>query len=82
MTEVTVDTESIGRKAGRGLGWGLLGNAVGKVGSFATALVLARLLVPYDFGVYAVAPPPSASTCSPTVSPAGRPDSSAARCGM
>jgi O-antigen/teichoic acid export membrane protein len=55
MTEVTVDTESIGRKAGRGLGWGLLGNAVGKVGSFATALVLARLLVPHDFGVYAVA---------------------------
>jgi O-antigen/teichoic acid export membrane protein len=51
----TVETESLGRKAGRGLGWGLLGNAATKVGSFATALVLARLLVPDDFGAYAVA---------------------------
>ncbi|SCL34133.1 polysaccharide transporter, PST family [Micromonospora rhizosphaerae] len=56
MTDIAVEqTESIGRKAGRGLGWGLLGNAATKVGSFATALVLARLLVPNDFGVYAVA---------------------------
>ena len=55
MTETVVQTESIGRKAGRGLGWGLLGNGITKVGSFATSLVLARLLVPHDFGVYAVA---------------------------
>ncbi len=55
MTETAVETESIGRKAGRGLGWGLLGNAATKIGSFATALTLARLLVPHDFGVYAVA---------------------------
>lgn len=55
MTETVVDTESIGRKAGRGLGWGLLGNAIARLGSFATSLVLARLLVPHDFGVYAVA---------------------------
>jgi PST family polysaccharide transporter len=33
----------------------LLGTAIIKVGSFATSLVLARLLVPHDFGVYAVA---------------------------
>jgi PST family polysaccharide transporter len=32
-----------------------LGNGITKVGSFATSLVLARLLVPDDFGVYAVA---------------------------
>ena len=55
MTEALVDTESIGRKASRGLSWGLLGNGVSKVGSFATSLILARLLVPHDFGVYAVA---------------------------
>jgi PST family polysaccharide transporter len=55
VTETVVGSESIGRKAGRGLGWGLLGNGITKVGSFATSLVLARLLVPHDFGVYAVA---------------------------
>jgi O-antigen/teichoic acid export membrane protein len=55
LTEAGVETESIGRKAGRGLSWGLLGNGVSKVGSFATSLILARLLVPHDFGVYAVA---------------------------
>ena len=55
LTDGAGETESIGRKAGRGLGWGLLGNAATRVGSFATALVLARLLVPHDFGVYAVA---------------------------
>jgi PST family polysaccharide transporter len=55
VTDTSVETESIGRKAGRGLGWGLLGNLAGKVGSFATALILARLLLPHDFGAYAVA---------------------------
>lgn len=55
MSETVADTESIGRKAGRGLGWGLLGNGITKLGSFATSLALTRLLVPHDFGVYAVA---------------------------
>lgn len=54
-TDSAAKHESIGRKAGRGLGWGLLGNVIGRVGSFATTLVLARLLVPDDYGVYAVA---------------------------
>jgi len=49
------DLRSIGRKAGRGFGWALLGNAAGKIGSFTTSLVLARLLFPTDYGVYAVA---------------------------
>jgi len=46
---------TIGRKAGRGLRWSLLGNVVMKAGSFVMSLVLARLLAPEDFGVYAVA---------------------------
>jgi PST family polysaccharide transporter len=55
-TEVAVEEpESIGRKAAQGVGWGLLGNVLTRVGSFATSLALARLLVPHDFGVYAVA---------------------------
>lgn len=45
----------IGAQASRGLRWSLLGNIVLKSGSFALGLVLARLLTPTDFGVYAVA---------------------------
>ncbi|MFF0309423.1 oligosaccharide flippase family protein [Streptosporangium sp. NPDC004379] len=45
----------IGRQAGRGLRWSVLGNLVMKAGSFTMSLVLARLLVPEDFGVYAIA---------------------------
>ncbi|MEV0162890.1 PST family polysaccharide transporter [Nonomuraea fuscirosea] len=45
----------IGRKAGRGLRWSLLGNLVMRAGSFTMSLVLARLLVPEDFGVFAIA---------------------------
>ena len=46
---------NIGRKAGRGLTWSLLGNFGAKVGSFALGLVLARLLTPADFGLFAIA---------------------------
>jgi PST family polysaccharide transporter len=46
---------AIGRSAGRGLRWALVGTIVGKLGSFALSLVLARLLVPEDFGLYAIA---------------------------
>jgi PST family polysaccharide transporter len=48
-------SETIGRQAGRGLRWSLVGNLISKVGSFAMGLVLARLLTPSDFGVFAVA---------------------------
>ncbi|WP_043630992.1 oligosaccharide flippase family protein [Nonomuraea candida] len=47
--------ETIGRKAGSGLRWSLLGNTVTKAASFVMSLVLARLLATEDFGVYAVA---------------------------
>ncbi len=46
---------TIGRKAGRGLRWALVGTVIGKLGSFALSLVLARLLVPEDFGLFAIA---------------------------
>jgi O-antigen/teichoic acid export membrane protein len=49
------ETETIGRQAARGFRWSLAGTFVSKIGSFAIGLVLARLLTPDDFGVYAVA---------------------------
>ncbi|MFF4413268.1 oligosaccharide flippase family protein [Streptosporangium sp. NPDC001559] len=45
----------IGRQAGRGLRWSVLGNMVMKAGSFAMSLVMARLLVPAEFGIFAIA---------------------------
>jgi O-antigen/teichoic acid export membrane protein len=42
-------------KAKRGFGWSLLGTLGTRAGSFLMNLVLARLLVPEDFGVFAVA---------------------------
>ena len=51
----TEHIERIGRKAGRGLTWSILGTLGTKVASFALGLVLARLLSPADFGVFAIA---------------------------
>lgn len=48
-------SQSIGRQAARGLRWSFAGTLVTKFGSFAMGLVLARLLSPDDFGVFAVA---------------------------
>jgi O-antigen/teichoic acid export membrane protein len=55
VTDTTTDVQSIGRKAAKGLGWGLLGNGAVKVFSFTTSLVLARVLMPSDYGAYAIA---------------------------
>ena len=55
MTAGTAVTESIGRQAGRGLRLSLIGTVLIKMGSFGMGLVLARLLTPADFGVYAIA---------------------------
>ena len=46
---------SIARKAGRGLRWSLIGILVTRMASFGIGLVLARLLTPHDFGIYALA---------------------------
>ncbi|MGH3870124.1 MAG: oligosaccharide flippase family protein [Pseudonocardiaceae bacterium] len=55
MTAAESSTGMLGRKASRGLRWSLLGVLATRVGSLAMGLVLARLLTPTDFGVYAVA---------------------------
>ncbi len=50
-----ISNSSLARKASRGLSWSLLGTLVVKLGSFVMALIMARLLVPADFGAYAIA---------------------------
>ena len=55
MTASEVVTADITRQAGRGLKWTISGQLAMKVGSFAMSLVLARLLAPAYFGVYAIA---------------------------
>lgn len=51
----SAEVEHIGRKARRGLRWSLLGAFGVKVVGFLLGLVMARLLTPADFGVFAVA---------------------------
>ena len=46
---------SLGQRARSGLGWSLLNNVITRLGTLLTGLVLARLLTPADYGVYAVA---------------------------
>lgn len=48
-------TSSIGRAAGRGLRWSLIGAASTRLGGLALGMVLARLLTPEDFGLFAIA---------------------------
>ncbi|MGH3827238.1 MAG: oligosaccharide flippase family protein [Pseudonocardiaceae bacterium] len=50
-----LSTQMIGRKASQGLRWSVLGILVVRVGNLGMGLVLARLLAPADFGVYAIA---------------------------
>ncbi|HST64569.1 MAG TPA: lipopolysaccharide biosynthesis protein [Mycobacteriales bacterium] len=47
--------QNLGKRTKRALGWSFLNNIVGRVGSSLTAIILARILVPEDYGVYAVA---------------------------
>ncbi|MEU8320717.1 oligosaccharide flippase family protein [Nonomuraea sp. NPDC048881] len=55
VDQASPDISDIGRKAGRGAVWSLLGTLVTRAGSFILGLILARLLAPADFGTYAVA---------------------------
>lgn len=47
--------EGLGRTVGRGLAWGALSTVVLRLSSVLLGIVLARLLAPQQFGVYAVA---------------------------
>ncbi|MGH3851998.1 MAG: oligosaccharide flippase family protein [Pseudonocardiaceae bacterium] len=55
MAAAESSTQAIGRKASQGLRWSVLGILVVRVGNLGIGLVLARLLTPADFGVYAIA---------------------------
>jgi PST family polysaccharide transporter len=46
---------TVRRQASKGFRWTLAGQMASKIGSLAMNLVLARLLLPADFGVYAIA---------------------------
>lgn len=48
-------TGSIGSKVGRGALWSLLNNVVLRMGVLVSGIVLARILSPADYGVFAVA---------------------------
>ena len=45
----------VGRAASRALGWSFLNTALGRVGTIAVGIFLARLLGPSEFGAFAVA---------------------------
>jgi PST family polysaccharide transporter len=46
---------TIGRAAGKGLRWSLMGNVSTRLGTLLLGIALARLLTPADFGLYAIA---------------------------
>lgn len=52
---MTEGERSLGQAVGRGLTWSLGGQIVMRLLSFGTGIVMARLLVPEDFGAFAVA---------------------------
>lgn len=55
MTEVAAASDQTPVRPGRALAWSFLNTAVGRFGTIAIGIVLARLLGPAEFGTYAVA---------------------------
>lgn len=55
MTTTGDAAPGVGRKVGRGVVWSFLNTMILRVGTLASGVVLARLLAPADYGVYAVA---------------------------
>jgi lipopolysaccharide exporter len=54
-TEGLVDQEPLDRRVGRGLGWSAVGNIVVRLVNVASSILMARLIAPDEFGVFAVA---------------------------
>ena len=54
-TEATGERESLSKLVRKGLTWSLGGMLIGRVGTLVTGIILARLLSPDDYGVFAVA---------------------------
>ncbi|HEV7657192.1 MAG TPA: lipopolysaccharide biosynthesis protein [Mycobacteriales bacterium] len=52
--DVAVD-EELGRQVKHGLKWSFVNNVVSRAGQVVVGIVLARLLTPYDYGVFAAA---------------------------
>lgn len=48
-------SENLGPQIKRAFGWSFLNNVLGRVGLFVSGVVLAHLLTPHDYGVFAVA---------------------------
>jgi O-antigen/teichoic acid export membrane protein len=53
--DIESPAQSIGRAAGKGLRWSLMGSVFTRLGSLLLGIALARLLTPADFGLYAIA---------------------------
>ncbi len=50
-----VDNSTLGARARRGFSWSLANSLIRRIWTFIFGIVLARLLVPADFGIYAIA---------------------------
>lgn len=48
-------TSTIAQRVGRGLGWSTTSNLVLRIGNFTMSLIMARLIAPDQFGLFAVA---------------------------
>src|SRR4051794_1520613 len=52
---MTASAATLSSRVGRGLGWSTASNLVLRIGNFATSILMARLIAPDQFGVFAVA---------------------------
>jgi PST family polysaccharide transporter len=55
QSEHDVEESSLGERVRRGFTWSLANSVIRRVWTFVLGIVLARLLVPADFGIYAIA---------------------------
>ena len=55
VRDVTADEGQLGQDVRRGFLWSFLSNTSLRLGTFVTGIVLARVLAPEEFGVYAIA---------------------------